>query len=317
MIDELLAGHRTIVHAHLKPVVGSTLQPTGFPNLGAAEFTRPGQPPSLLVESVQSLTNHLENTMWDEGKRQPIDVIAELPWVKVESPDGEHLTSSREEPHRLSSAYIREATIDGQPGTAWLIERLGLRDKRPLDRRAIAAAVFDLDPMCLVHGVFFSERGFHGNPKFRRVTHAVIEASDVSPVVSGGVKRDDVAFEADKAAKRGAEAGYGFIPFARTEYTAADILLSVALDTAQLRSYGLDPDRTELLGLLALLELSFLLSAPLRLRTACDLRVDDVEVSSSGLATFPSVEELTEALGAAVARLNLEGGAPVIAVWDK
>lgn len=317
MIDDLLAGHRTIVHAHLKPVVGSTLQPTGFPNLGAAEFTRPGQPPSLLVESVQSLTNHLENTMWDEAERRPIDAIAELPWVKVESSGGEHLTSSREEPHRLSSPYIREATVQGQPGTAWLIERLGLRDKRPLDRRAIAAAVFDLDPLCLVHGVFFSEKGFHGNPKFRRVTHAVIEAQDVSPVISGGVKRDDVAFEADKATKRSAEAGYGFIPFARTEYTAADILLSAALDLAQLRSYGLDPERTRVLGLLALLELSFLLSAPLRLRTACDLRVDDVEVASPDAATLPNADELSEALRESVARLGRDGEGPIVAVWDK
>ena len=50
MMDALDEATRLIVDARMRPVIGSAFQPTGFANLGAAEFQRPGHPPSLLVE---------------------------------------------------------------------------------------------------------------------------------------------------------------------------------------------------------------------------------------------------------------------------
>ena len=317
MTDELLAAHRLIVQADLRPTVGSTFQPTGFPNLGAAEFTRPGQPPSVLVESVQSMTNHLERVLWDDARQRPIELIGALAWVEVQAPDGTHLTSSREEAHRLSGAYVREAAIDGMSGSDWLIERLGIAAKRPHDRQEIARAIFAMDPLCLVHGVFFSEKGFHGNPKVRRAMHAVIEAHDAAPAISGGVKRDDVAFEADKSTGRGSEAGYGFIPFARTEYTARSIVLSVAVDLDQIRGYGLSPEQTRVVESLAIYELVSVLDGPLRLRTACDLTTTQVEVETPVGARLPPLDEAESALADAIGELGSEGSGPVIAVWDK
>lgn len=299
MIHALSNATRLVVDARLRPVIGSTFQPTGFANLGAAEFQRPGRPPSLLVESVQSMTNHFEALGFDDAARRPIALLEALPWIAVRGTDsGEHLTSSREEPHRLAAAYVRNADIDGEVGLAWLVRRLGLRPRMPLDWRSIYATIFQLDPLCLLHGVFFSDKGFHGNPKVRRALSAVIEAHDVVPVVSGGLKRDDVQFTSAKGQGQGAEEGYGFVPFGRTEYSADEILLSASLDLAQLRGYGLAPAATRLLVLVALWDLRVLLDGPLRLRTACDLQVEDIAIRRPDGYALPGRVELEEAIAA-------------------
>lgn len=299
MIDTLAIHPRLVVDAHLRPVVGSTFQPTGFANLGAAEFRRPGGPPSLLVESVQSMANHLEAVGFDAAVRTPIALLEELPWIGVHAAEGgERLTSSRQEPHRLASVYIREASIDGALGIEWVRERLGLRDRRPLNMPEIYRAVFGMDPLCLVHGVFFSDKKFPGNPKVRRAITAAIEAHDVAPAVSGGLKRDDVQFTAEKSAGQGAEEGYGFVPFGRTEYVAGDIVLTASIDLHQMRGYGLTPPETELLQLLAVWELVSLLDAPLRLRTACDLEVERISVRRPETFDLPSRAELEAAIAA-------------------
>lgn len=299
MIDALDGVTRLVIDAQLRPVIGSTFQPTGFANLGAAEFRRPGGPPSLLVESVQSLANHFEALGFDGANRAPLPMLASLPWIAVRAAEGEkHLTSSREEPHRLAAAYICDAQLDGRSGVAWLVERLALQPRTPLDWRAIYAAIFELDPLCLLHGVFFSRQAFHGNPKVRRALSAVVEAHDVTPAISGGLKRDDVQFTSGDKGQR-AEEGYGFVPFGRTEYSAREIVLSASLDLAQIRGYGLSPEATRLLTLLGTWEVVALLDGPLRLRTACDLEVEAITVRRPDAFTLPARSELEEAIGAA------------------
>lgn len=312
MIDALGDATRLVVDARLRPVIGSTFQPTGFANLGAAEFQRPGQPPSLLVESVQSMTNHFEALGFDSAAREPIALLADLPWIVVRAADGgAHLTSSREEPHRLAAAYVRNAGIEGEGGLAWLVQRLGLQPRSPLHWSSIYEAIFQLDPLCLVHGVFFSDKGFHGNPKVRRALSAVIEAHDVVPVVSGGLKRDDVQFTSSEG--QGAEEGYGFVPFGRTEYSADEIVLSASLDLTQLRGYGLDPSATRLLTLVAVWELRALLDGPLRLRTACDLEVESVSVRRPDGYELPGRHELEQAITSTEAVFDEPGSRP--ATW--
>lgn len=313
MIDALDQETRLVIDADLRPVIGSTFQPTGFANLGAAEFRRPGGPPSLLVESVQSLTNRFEALSFDAATRAPVALFAALPWIAVRSAeDGEHLTSSREEPHRLASAYVRNAEIDGRLGLDWIRHRLGLRARKPLDYRAIYATVFALDPLCLIHGVFFSDKGFFGNPKVARALSAVIEAHDVAPAVSGGLKRDDVQFTSGEAGQR-AEEGYGFVPFSRTDYTARSIVLSASLDLHQLAGYGLGADATRLLTLLSLWELRALLDAPLRLRTACDLELVELRVRRPSGFALPGRGELEDAITAA--NVSFEEPGERVAIW--
>lgn len=300
MISELEVETRLVVDAQLKPVLGSTFQPTGFPDLGPATFQRPGDPPALLVESVQSLTNHFEATGWDEAELGPREPLVDLPYLRIVHADDErYLSSSRTEPHRLAAAYVRDAEIDRGKGTDWIGERLGLEPGRPLDWPRIYGAVLQLDPLCLVHGVFFSDKAWHGNPKVRRALAAVVEAHDVAPAISGGLKRDDVSFrQGAEGQGRGAEEGYGFVPYGRTDYTAREIVLSASIDLAQIRGYGLGKPISRLLTLIAMWELTRLLEQPLRLRTACDLEVVSVTARRPDGFSLPSPADLAKQIKA-------------------
>ena len=61
--------NRTVLEADLAPLAGSLFQPTGFPDLGAAEFeARRRHQSTLLVESAQSMANWLEATTWDAAR---------------------------------------------------------------------------------------------------------------------------------------------------------------------------------------------------------------------------------------------------------
>jgi len=124
---------------------------------------------------------------------------------------------------------------------------------------------------------------------------AVMEAHDVRPVVSGGVKRDDV--NPTTGESRTSSEGYGFVPFGRTEYTAERIELGVAVDVEQIRGYGLSEAETNLLLAVALWEIRTLLDHPLRLRTACDLDLDRVEVRRPSGWELPSADDLASEIG--------------------
>ena len=152
---------RAVLVADLEPLAGSLFQPTGFPDLGAAEFGND----QLLVESAQSMANWLEATTWDAARADQVAELSPLPYVRVVNPDGEFLTSSRVEAHRLAAAYIMDGTIDGVEGRDWLCGQLGLVKGRPLDYRAVARACFRLDPVSLVHGVFSAKQSSQRPPR--------------------------------------------------------------------------------------------------------------------------------------------------------
>jgi CRISPR-associated protein Csb1 len=100
---------RTVLEAELRPVAGHRFQPTGFPDLGAAEFdSARGHGRALLVESAQSMANRLEATTWDDAKSDQVAELAGVPYVKVVDGTGTFLSSSRLEAHRLASAYVME-----------------------------------------------------------------------------------------------------------------------------------------------------------------------------------------------------------------
>jgi CRISPR-associated protein Csb1 len=263
-----MTAYRTVLEADLTPIAGSLIQPTGFPDLGAAEFGDN----RLLVESAQSMANWLESTTWETATNDQVPELAGagIPHVKVVDPQGAFLSSSRLEAHRLASAYIMAGTIAGTTGEKWLEQQLGLAKGRPLDYRAVARACFRLDPLSLVHGVFFARKAWAWQPKVSRAVTSFIEASGVKPAVSGGVKRDVVINEA----KGGATAeGYGTVPHHRVEFTADTITAYFTVDHAQFRSYGLSEPATALLEAIADFEIASLLDQGLRLRTRCDLVV--------------------------------------------
>jgi CRISPR-associated protein Csb1 len=234
---------------------------------------------SLLVESVQSMANRLEATAWDAASDEPVAEVAGLPYVRViRARSGEFLTSSRLEAHRLASPYVHASTLNGKPMFNEIRDRLGLAKDTPLNRRQMARAVAEMDPFCLLHGVFFSQKEWWGQPKFERAISAVIEARDVQRAISGGRKSDRVRHQLGEEGGGTAE-GYGSVPFHRTEWTAKTIVASFVVDAELLRSYGLPQPLTELLQALALWEIRRFLAGGLRLRTACDLEIVG-EVSS-------------------------------------
>jgi CRISPR-associated protein Csb1 len=246
----------------------------------------------LLVESAQSMANRLEEVGWDRAAQRPVAVLEGLPYVRVIGPDGGFLTSSRLEAHRLASAYVREAQLDGAGMEDVLRDRLGLRRGVPLDHRALARAIFGLDPFSLLHGVFFAVSRWPFQPKVARMVSSFIEASAVQPADNGGVKRDDVVPDVDKERKRGAEEGYGWVPFHRREFTAGEITAYFNLDLVQLRGFGLEPAAERLLLTLGLWEIGSLLERAMRLRTACDLEVRELRVKRPSGFVLPSPADL-------------------------
>lgn len=298
-------SHRTVLTVSLRPLVGSRFQPTGFPDLGAAEFGPAGDR-VLLVESAQSMANRLEATTWDDARADQVEALAGLPYVRIVDGDGQFLSASRLEAHRLASAYVMQGTVDGGSGEVWLRDRIGLQVGRPLDHRAVARACFALDPVSLVHGVFFARKAWPWQPKVARAVTSFIEAYQVQPAVSGGVKRDSVINEA----KEGATAeGYGTVPHHRVEYTAGRITGYFAVDHDQLRSYGLSGPATALLEALVDFEIGSLLAGGLRLRTACDLVVENVD------GPRPDPVEAAARIGKLVPECGDELGPVTEVVW--
>src|SRR5690349_16955789 len=76
---------RLLLEAELKPASGTRFQPTGFADLGAAEYKLPvSGTRMLLVESAQSVANRLEKTCLD-GEGPGLDpALAGLPYVAAE-----------------------------------------------------------------------------------------------------------------------------------------------------------------------------------------------------------------------------------------
>jgi CRISPR-associated protein Csb1 len=300
---------RSVLVANLRPVVGQRFQPTGFPDLGAAEFDN-ADVRALLVESAQSMANRLEATTWSEAAADQVPELAGVPYVKVLDGNGQFLSSSRLEAHRLASAYVMEGMVGGVKGEVWLGERLGLQKGRPLDYRAVAKACFALDPLSLVHGVFFARKNWPWQPKVARAVTSFIEAYEVRPVVSGGVKRDVVYNEVE--AGRSTAEGYGTVPHHRVEYTAGSIKAYFSVDRAQLRSYGLSEPGTALLEALIDFEVARLLDQGLRLRTACDLEVIGVERGER-----PTAAEAAKRIGRLVRECSGELGPITTITWGK
>jgi len=85
------------------------------------------------------------------------------------------------------------------------------------------------------------------------------------------------------------------VPYHRTEFTAARITAYFNLDLALLHGYSLGPSPTELLIALALYKIRRLLFGGLRLRTACDLTLEnELAIDSPMGFLMPRVEALLE-----------------------
>jgi CRISPR-associated protein Csb1 len=277
----LQAVPRLLIEADLYPIQGDRFQPTGFPDLGAAIYRRPDGTPMLLVESAQSMANRLEAICWDEAENRIVTPLASLPHIVVELGNG-LMTSSIQEAHRLNSPYI----INDEALKKAITSEVGDADSGPLDIRKLARAVFNHDVGAVVHGVFLEKVA--GRLRLQRLLSSFIEAENVVPVTSGGVKLDRVDPQGNT------QEGYGNVPFSRTEFIASRITAYCKLDLATMHGYGLGEAAHRLLIALALYKFLKVLDSGLRLRTDCDLDVCSLKV------TRPAGMPLNDALLAAL-----------------
>lgn len=298
--DGLAAQHRLLMEADLEPLQGTRFQPTGFPDLGAATYKAPDGADMLLVELAQSMANRLETVCWDEVADDWVEPLRGLPLVKVTDKQGQPLTNSVLEAHRLNSPYI----LEGKDKSVFSRLKAELADMEEgrVDIRKLAAALVRLDTNAILHGVFLAKKELAGGRlQLPRVVSSFIEAENAIVVASGGVKNDAVNPSGDTAA------GFGNVPFARDEYSAAHIIAYFNIDLAQIRAFGLGGTVERLLITLALYKIRRFLDVGLRLRTACDLDCKALRVARPVGFVVPETATLAAALPDLIASAAAEG----------
>jgi CRISPR-associated protein Csb1 len=293
MFEELQNSPRLLLEQDLQPIQGSRFQPTGFPDLGAADFRRADGKRMLLVESAQSMANRLEKTCLKGDGPHIAEELTGLPYVVAKLNGAvETETSSLVEAHRINSPWI----ISDNAFQAEFMKRSGCEKGKPIAWDKVAATLLHFDPSSLVHGLFLVS--LDSRLRLPRALSGFIEASEVVEVVSGGVKNDalDPTGKIIQAKKSVEKAVYGNVPYPRVEYTAGRIVAYFNLDLALIRGYGLPQEAERLVIALAMFKIKRFLSAGLRLRTACDLAAaGDIAVKAPAFS-LPSEESLLEAV---------------------
>lgn len=292
---------RLLIEATLKPVQGARFQPTGFPNLGHAIYESPdGEGRIVLVESAQSMANRLEAVCWNENANDWVAPLRGLPVVKVVDEDGEPLTNSVLEAHRINSPYI----LEGKDKSVLEIlkQRLASMEVGRVDLRELAKVLLEFDTNALLHGVFLVKKELAGGRlRLPRSLSAFIEATNARVAASGGVKNDSVNPSGDTAK------GFGNVPFARDEWVAEEITAYFNLDLRQIRAFGLGDDVERLLVAMALFKIRRFLVEGLRLRTACDFEVDNISVTRPDHFELPSLGDLAAELPVLIEAVGSKG----------
>ncbi|MHB1768739.1 MAG: type I-G CRISPR-associated RAMP protein Csb1/Cas7g, partial [Phycisphaerae bacterium] len=304
--EKLKDAPRLLLEAMMKPLQGDRFQPTGFADLGAARYTLPDKTEMLLVESVQSIANHMELACWDSSTDDLIKELAGLPYISVKTQADGRLTNSVLEAHRINSPYI----LEGQDKSVFdMIKKdVAGMESGPVDIRALAKLIFKYDPNAVVHGVFIAKKELAGGRlRLPRLLSGFIEAADVRIAESGGVKNDRVSPRTGDEGQTSKE-GFGNVPFHRTEFTAREIKAYFNLDLALLRGYGLGEGAEHLLLALSLFKIQRFLSTGLRLRTACDLEVDGaISVARPAGFALPDETSLLTECKELIARCKADG----------
>lgn len=274
---------RILVEVNLVPLQGDRFQPTGFPDLGAAEYVTPDGREMLLVESAQSMANRMETVCWNQKNNSIIESLNGIPYISVDLGDGKY-TTSIQEAHRINSEYIlsKDNNI-----TQILQKEIGLDGKKdkPIDFSKFYKTLFKYDINSLIHGAFLE--AIDGRLRFPRAISGFIEASGIKRVQSGGVKFSHV-----EPSRKG---GDGNVPYSRTEYVAEKITAYFNIDLVQIRSFNLEESAEKLLIALSIYKMHRCLKNDLRLRTACDLKISGSIVAkdeSGNNISLPEYDDL-------------------------
>lgn len=292
-----LEGERYLaLDVELEPVGSPTIQPTTFANTGPSFYEAPDGQLAAVVDSVASMANQLELTIWDEAACEPTRPVAPLPWVKVVDADGAYYTSSRRAAHRLGAHSLINAA---EAGTGEVMEA---RFKRLLDgARApmftqLAQVVWEHDPLAVLHGCWFAGI-WEGRARLTRALSARIDALAVQSqsVQVGGQKTADHILEVTTR-QAGAEGTTveGEVPHYTAEVSASRIVSPIVLDLALLRSYGLRQEAYRALVATGVLQIAELIAAWPRRRSRCILDVRDVTARRPAGLEFPGLDGLRD-----------------------
>ena len=302
-LDALKNAPRLLIEAKLQPLAGTRFQPTGFPDLGAAQYKAASGEDMLLVESAQSMANRLESVCWDAVQNDWVSTLSGLPCVVVKNKDGKIITNSVLEAHRINSPYILEGKDKTFLNT--LKTELAVGELAAVDLKLLSKTLLKYDINALIHGVFIAKSEVAGGRmRLPRALTSFIEAAQVNAASSGGVKNDGLNPSGD-AAK-----GFGNVPFHREEFTG-NITAYFVLDLALIRGFGLGADVENLLIAISLFKIRRFLNEGLRLRTACDLElVGDLAAKKPVGYTVPSLEEIEMALPALITAVTAQFASP-------
>lgn len=262
-LTPLDTASRLLVEAELKVATGGggRFQPTGFPDLGPALFRGADGANWLLVESPQSMANRLERVCWIDGDGETDrvgrynDDCKGIPCVLATDTDGNPLTASTLEAHRLASPYIWDTQPFPDPEDAskqirlpdYLKNLFSLADNRLVPWKKVAAGLIKVDPGCLLHGIWFSSDQFMGGKvRMTRVLSGYIEAKDPSAANFGFQKRDEVRSEKTEEGQSAKE-GVGSVIGPKQHFTSAEIKAYFQIDLERLRSYGLPKEQVQAL----------------------------------------------------------------------
>ena len=318
-----------------------TFVPAGFADVGHSVVRDANSGENLvIVDSVQSLANHLEATFVQQPG-QLIPGLEALPYVRITITDPAGRTrcsSSLELPHRLASGWFCKAKefTDFQEALA----------KDILDN-GIAAATFRRCPNSLLHGAFFSQlSGLDPNlAKTPRLLSAEVVARGAQSITDGGVAKDPLAVKGDfnwetvfaapeKESTKGGESklsalGMGYIVHRHQAFIAKSKELSVYLAEGRIKRLPLEEPARNVLRLMARAKLSLLLAEPLDLRAHCIFQVEEDHIPEElrnpgvlldqlqqelkecqrlGLLQEPPITELQLTLGAAKPKANKSKG---------
>lgn len=288
-LSALDAAPRLLLRARLKPLQGKRFQSTGFPEIGPALYDGPDGASMLLVESAQSMANRMEAVCWDVVNDDWIEPLKGLSVVRVNDKDGNPLTNSVLEAHRLNSPYILEGNDTAVRDR--LKRELADMKEGVVDLRKLARVLLSVDINALLHGVFLSKPDLAGGRlRLPRALSGFIEARNATVAASGGVKNDTVNPSGDTSK------GFGNVPFARDEFVSSEIDAYFNVDLAQLRGYGFAESAYQLLLAVALFKIRAVLEYGLRLRTACDLECESIEVQRPVGFSLPDLASIREAL---------------------
>ncbi len=294
MFARLKSAPRLLLRQRLSPVQGDRFQPTGFADLGAADYRRHDGTRMLLVESAQSMANRLEKVCLEgDGPHIHPDFVG-LPYVVAELEGASSAqTSSLIEPHRINSPFI----IKNGNFAAKFVEKSEYKVNQPVRWDKFAAALMHFDPNSIIHGVFMSNMVNAGRVRLPRALSGFVEAADVLEAVSGGVKNSPLdptgTLRVDGVSEDEDKNVYSNVPYPRIEYTAGTITAYFNLDVALLMGYGLADNAVNLLIALSLLKVQRFLETGLRLRTACDLaKVGELEVQAPKDFPVPDAADL-------------------------